>query len=179
MKQQEIQLLLDRYAKGQLSEEEQGRLKEITHMETVLESSMLQAAAVRSRRRGMVSLMIAGVAVLGGVGLWLAPDRELPQPTLVAQSAPMESVLSEEEPGDADSDVIEHFSPSVSPTAYEPVAISADEPVKAVEEREPLQVPVETESVMMAPVCDEMQILCNISCDADSVLSGVLRFLQA
>lgn len=175
MNNQDLQKLLARYASGNITPEELALLQETTHRDEVLRSSAALAVGMRRTRMRNLSLVFTGVLLLTGAGFWLAHEPQQQESQLVAvQKESPASVVAVEEPR------------AVLPMARvaEPEMIAT---VVATEKKDTLiepkvdrEAPAEVEEVKESlGVIGDMQILCNLDCNADSVLNDVLRFLNA
>lgn len=180
MNNKELNELLDKHAQGNLSQEEETLLHEATHSHAVMHSSIAQANATRNKRRKVATLAVV-VSVLAGVITLMASPTELnDEKTVVAQSTPSAPHHETITPLDEAKPTEET---AILPTSHQ-VTIEAmpTEQRTAITETtyETLAQEIETSTIANAEESNaDMTVLCNLECNADSVLVDVLRFLQA
>lgn len=167
MKDQDIKVLLEKYSNGQITSEELDQLNKMTHKDKVWEASMLEAASIKKGRRTMVFAMVVIAFLAVGVAMWMKP-AQMPAEQLVASHTEIERQSEEMVP--TSEKVISGSKVLLSPnTEAAPVQGHRD---TAVHHQEEMQ------EEMVESMYPEMQVLCNLDCDADSVLIDVLRFLN-
>ncbi len=186
----ELDLLLSKHREGTISSDEQERLNRLTRRDEVMNAASRRAGTIRRRRQVMLSLS-AMVLLLGGVGATLffspSPSPGAAGTPVVAQSGGVSTPASAPTGHD--------FAASAQP----PEAVQAQLPDNCVVPTPLDHTPVEMASnnvsavtiEKVAPqhaqeyntsITDEIvapEVLCNLGCDADSVINEVWDFLNA
>lgn len=175
MKNQEINSLLQKYSQGTIADSELAALQQATHLERVVASAVSESAVLRrARLRRMSALSVALLLVGGGVAL-LRPQQGAVQTMPIAQVS-AESVIV---PADTAMLPIEqHAVQSAKHYVDQTPSVADSARPKAPARKVETIIPMEEMPVTGVVDVSEMKVLCNIECDADSVLSEVFKFLQ-
>lgn len=175
----EIDILLQKYASGELTPEELDKLNRLTHRDRVVSAAGAQAHQMKRKQWTRVSVM-ASVLIVASVGmaLYQRPDaaavgnapvvaQTVAQPELKSAEAVSTAVAAEPQtvtPRQMAAKV-EPLVPAATPTAAA-VEHAAEEPEQ---DMMPVAVHVETEAI----------VACNTQCSPDSVISDIWKFLKA
>ncbi len=161
MKNDSLAQLLAKHEQGLLTDDERAALDQLTQKEAVMQAADRRVAKIRRGRivRG-AGLAVTFVALAGvGIGL-LAPSHTPEGPSVAA--------LQTEAAAPA----------AVVPTAEEPMSA----PVTATEPAATPQPAIKrhiTAQPQTATAKNEQVVICNNSCDADSVIDEIWKFLTA
>lgn len=175
----EIDVLLEKYANGELTAEEQDELNRLTHRDKVLSAAGTQAHQLKRKQWTRVSVL-ASLLIVASIGttLYLRPAATTEENAPVVAQAVVKQESKTAEVAPMDIPVEPQTTPHKQMVAKaETPAPHAAEAVVAVEQAavEPIQamsevpVHIETESV----------VACNTQCSPDSVISDIWKFLKA
>lgn len=164
-----LQMLLERYREGTLSDSERSELERLSHKEEVLSAAHSRATGIIRRR---VALAVSALMICGA-GLWavLPGSRQMPEVADMVQPVPKLPVEVQE---------------TVAPkAAAEPAPLVAEarevkRPAAEARKTRPVAaVPTEkpAEMVVSERSSSEPVVMCNNQCDADSVISDIRKFL--
>lgn len=157
MKYDTLQQLLEKYHEGTLTDEEREQLDSMTHRDEVFASAERQARSIVRTRIMRTAACIASLLVVGGAVLWTQMPRQ--QDTMIARQEPIvvapqvnsEPVLTQPEP--------------LQTVAAKPVAKPKPRPRVA--------------KIQHTEIVDEQVIVvCNNKCEADSVINEIRNFLS-
>ncbi len=157
MKHDTLQQLLEKYHEGTLTDEEREQLDSMTHRDEVFASAERQARSIVRTRIMRTAACIASLLVVGGAVLWTQMPRQ--QDTMIARQEPIvvapqvnsEPVLTQPEP--------------LQTVAAKPVAKPKPRPRVA--------------KIQHTEIVDEQVIVvCNNKCEADSVINEIRNFLS-
>lgn len=172
----EIDVLLERYAEGNLTDEEQVRLNQLTHRDEVLAAAGARAHRLKRNRRTAISVLAALLVVVSvGTTLSLRPDTTGTESAVVARTdvaQEAKAAVPEVEPV-KQQQVVRQQAPAAERTFHE----KRDSQPKCVEQvvADPLlevtETPVHFES--------DAVVACNTQCSPDSVISDIWKFLKA
>ena len=155
-----LQILLEKYREGMLSDAERSELERLTHKEEVLSAASSKATGIIRRRVAMaVSALMICVA-----GVWSV----LPGGGQMDQMAEVTAPIPE-----APVEVHETVAPKAIEEAVPLVA-------EAREVKKPAAAARKARPAAAAPAvkpADEPVVVCNNQCDADSVISDIRKFL--
>lgn len=174
----EIDVLLERYAKGILSDEEQVRLNQLTRRDEVWAAASMRAHRLKRNRRAAISVVAALLVVVSvGVTLNLRPDVAEPKALVVART----NVAQESEAAVSAAEVVQVMPQQeglrqaylAEKTSHVQLDSQAARVAQIVVDPVPeaAEVPLHLES---DPV-----VACNTQCSPDSVISDIWKFLKA
>ena len=164
MKQNTLGDLLEKYAEGTITSDQLDLLNQLTHKDETLAAADRRVRQVRRQRLSWG--LSAGALLLVATGLLL-------RPTSASMQAPAEMVAAE-----STETIAPPESPTLAPTASAPAA----EPVQIAKVQPRRVAAANTGSHMAkveAPRGEEQIVVCNNSCDADSVIDEIWKFLSA
>lgn len=178
----DLDLLLIKYRKGTISESEMEQLHRLTRRDEVMESASRCAAAMRRRRQVVLSVS-AMALLLGGVGALLFSNH-VPS----VDNKPIFAVQSDSDSGDTnlvgsevvnEIPVMESFEQTLSVENVAPSIEVASNTTRSVMSEPVGQVSRESVAVVTSRENTAPQVMCNVGCDADSVINDVWEFLNA
>ena len=181
----QIEILLQRYAEGVITPEEQSELNKLTHRDDVLHSASIQATKIRRRRNAMVT---ATASILLVVGLFLtlniSGNQNTTQSPLLAKANPSfldtsPTVAPTLEPAGTTTTIssVQSHETTLEPAQITTEPISSPAPRRQVVETSQPQIHSETEP--MAHVANDPVVACNTQCSPDSVINDIWNFLNA
>lgn len=184
----EIEVLLQRYAKGELTEDEQARLNQLTRRDEVLAAAGARAHQIRRTRRTRVSVLASLVLVAAaGTALFMrpAPDAQSDCPAVARTDARQEAQqeVLETVPASAAETVSATVRPAVRqqeavrPATGRAAAVQSAQPASPVEQAASEPLFEETEVSVHAEA--DAVVACNTHCTPDSVISDIWKFLKA
>lgn len=175
----EIDVLLEKYAQGELTQEEQQALNQLTHRDEVLAAAGARAHQLRRKQRTRVTAL-ASLLVLAAAGItfYLHPAQAVQEgEPIVAQTDVRPSVQ------------VQPQTPAPAAVAAEPQQVRKSHAAQSVvrESVQAVAAPVEKAAAeplpaaTQAPVHLETEaiVACNTQCSPDSVISDIWKFLKA
>ena len=178
MNSKDIEKLLEKYSCGQITSEELRQLSQATHRDIVVKSSTEAASGMRKRRMRHFSYFLIVLVAIGGMAVLMRPygHESSGEDLYACQPELSDEGLSPETPATVDME-----SQTVEAAACQMLSATAKtiqkEPEKVLCNSD-MPASSDTASAMELPTYPETQVLCNLQCNADSVLSGIIRFLQ-
>ena len=153
-----LQMLLERYREGTLSDSERSELERLSHKEEVLSAAHSRATGIIRRR---VALAVSALMICGA-GLWavLPGSRQMPEVAEVEETVAPKAAA---EPAPLVAEAREVKRPAAEARKTRPVA--------AVPTEKPAEMVVSERS------SSEPVVMCNNQCDADSVINDIRKFL--
>lgn len=178
----DLDLLLKKYRQGTISDEEMNQLNRLTRRDEVVESACKRAATLR-RRRHVVLSVSAMALLLGGVGAMLffnADPVADSKPLFAAQPA----VSADDSALSVTNDVADPASMHLQGQGLTPESMVQPLEVASAKPRQVKAEKAERVSRENVPALNvhevaAPQVMCNVGCDADSVISDVWDFLNA
>lgn len=185
----ELDLLLRKHREGTITSDEQERLNQLTRRDEVMNAASRRAGTMRRRRQVILSLS-AMVLLLGGAGATLffspSPSSEAGTP-VVAQSGGITAPASAQAGHDsaAPAQLLEAVQAQLLDDCV--MAAPLDDTRVEMASNNVSAVTIEKVAPQHAQeyntsISDEIvapEVLCNLGCDADSVINEVWDFLNA
>lgn len=164
-----LQILLEKYRKGTISDSERSELEHLSHKEEVFSAARSRATGIIHRR---VALAVSALMICGA-GIWavLPGSQQMPQVAEVVQMPPEVPMEVSET---VESKAIAEPTPLVA-EAHE-VKRHANTARKVLDVS---AVPTEKPAEVVVPEksSSDPVVMCNNQCDADSVISDIRKFL--
>lgn len=166
-----LQMLLERYREGTLTDSERSELERMSHKEEVFSAARSRATGIIRRR---VALTVSAIMICGA-GIWAVLPGGGSQMSQVAKVvAPIPKVPQE---------VRETLAPEVPAEPAPMVAEVRETPRSAAVTRKvrPADVAPTPEVGSQCSEYNDQEpvVVCNSQCDADSVISDIKKFLCA
>ena len=160
MKHDTLQQLLEKYHEGTLTDEEREQLDSMTHRDEVFASAERQARSIVRTRIMRTAACIASLLVVGGAVLWTQMPRQ--QDTMIARQEPIVVAPQVNPESPAITEQVETTTPAV-------VAKTVSKP----------KLRPRVAKIQHTEIVDEQVIVvCNNKCEADSVISEIRNFLS-
>ena len=160
MKHDTLQQLLEKYHEGTLTDEEREQLDSMTHRDEVFASAERQARSIVRTRIMRTAACIASLLVVGGAVLWTQIPHQ--QEAMIARQEPIAIVPQAEPESPAITEQVETTTPAV---VAKPVSKPKLRPRVA--------------KIQHTEIVDEqVVVVCNNKCEADSVISEIRNFLS-
>jgi outer membrane biosynthesis protein TonB len=164
-----LQILLEKYREGVLSDSERSELERLSHKDEVFSAAHSRATGIIRRR---VALAVSALMICGA-GIWavLPGSQQMPEVAEVVQPVPEPPV-----------EVQETVAPKAvaEPTPLVAEAREVKRHADTARKARPAQVaPTEKPAEVVVPErsSSEPVVMCNNQCDADSVISDIRKFL--
>lgn len=181
----QIDILLQRYAEGAITPEEQLELDRLTHREDILHAATMKATKIRTRRNAVVSVA-ASVALVVGLLLTFINmgDQGTTQDPLLAQADPVsQSSLQDVSPNTQSVDAKETKSPSSPKKVVAPHSHKTEKAetvsVRIRHDAGQEQVVAYNETEPFVHANSDPIVACNTQCSPDSVINDIWNFLKA
>lgn len=180
----DLDLLLKKYRQGTISDQEMEQLNTLTRRDQVVEAACRRATTLRRRRQVVLSVS-AVVLLLGGVGALLfsnlAPhtgDSQLfaAQPDISADAGDLNPAQSAADAAPVTVVLQEHC--LASETMSRPIEVASNSP-RQTQREQSRRLSHETAPVIAPSQTEIPQVMCNVGCNADSVINDVWDFLNA
>ena len=183
---EKLENLLQRYAEGTITPEEQGELDQLTRRDEIVTAATAQARDIR-RRRSAIASTIAAIAIVVGVYFSffnietpvsgsnpLIAKAEVPAVKPPAEAVPTPLPVSETPQQTAVAPRQETCSPATATTA--PQKASAPQPTTTTCDNP--SATTLANSIEPTAVADPV-VACNTQCSPDSVINDIWNFLKA
>ena len=168
MKTDDIRHQLESYRQGQLTPDEVEQLNRATHRDEVMDAASRGAASVRRHRFAKTAALAAVVTAIAATTLWHlvpSPHNNAPMTTRLAPEA-----VPSSQPSDADN-------LPATPAVPEPLPIASHRPQASAATRHAASADKAVQAA--PPAATKPEVWCNNQCDADSVISDIMKFLSA
>lgn len=185
-----LETLLQRYAQGTITPDEQAELNSLTHRDQILHAANNRAVTIRRRRR-VVGSTVASLLIIVAACLTLIPSNRisgsdapiiaqtpttlpstLPEPQIAVQEASSPAALTSGRPAaekPSTSQKKAYPAPKHLHESAQPSPSNATQPAAALH----------TNIEPATPVSHDPIVACNTQCSPDSVINDIWAFLKA
>lgn len=185
MKNKDLEKLLGKYANDEISDDEMQLLSSITHRNEVMKSALGLATQIRKKRRRTIASIVSVCILVFGVELLMRPmlinDDEIKIAKVTEEKIPVNTNVVESEIGIKEETLVKkEENVKIKPIEKKHISESNIVEEKKVEIKEEIIIVPDKEVLIVDDMqYDEgTQVLCNVQCDADSVINDVWNFLR-